>query len=241
MFSWLKKKVPDVGPGPKSENKLKAPIIEKGAAAEIVAASAGASPDRDPLASQGAKPGPEADAGRPLNGAGSANGAVASAAPAEAGAPAAAASSQELAAANRFAAALGQLVSMAMASKPHQSMTLDELRRRVVPAVRNGQIGVASRRNGSTGVPTPVTALLWASVSSEVDQRLSLADGSALSLEAEEWTSGPNVWLIDVIGDRANVPQLLRQLGETQWKGRKVKMLVRDASGARAVREVGPA
>ncbi len=141
--------------------------------------------------------------------------------------------------ARHFALALGQVASVAMNSKQHQAMKLAEFRVRVVPAVLNGQFALASRRDEKSGLQRPVTALLWASVSDEVDRRLSGDDGGEIKLERSEWRSGPHVWLVDVFGDQGTLPGLLRQLGETQWQGKPVKMFVRDADGHSQVRILG--
>ncbi|MEQ1712643.1 MAG: toxin-activating lysine-acyltransferase [Hyphomicrobium sp.] len=141
--------------------------------------------------------------------------------------------------ARHFALALGQVASVAMNSKQHQAMRLAEFRVRAVPAVLNGQFALASRRDEKSGLQRPVTALLWASVSDEVDRRLSCGDGGEIKLERSEWRSGPHVWLVDVFGDQGTLPGLLRQLSETQWQGRPVKMFVRDADGRAHIRILG--
>lgn len=138
----------------------------------------------------------------------------------------------------QFALALGQITAVAMHSKQHQALKLSEFRSRVVPALLNGQFALASRRDERLGVQTPVTALLWASVSDAVDLRLSDGDGAEIKLERTEWRSGPHVWVVDVFGDPATLPSLLRQLGETQWSGRPVKMFVREVDGRRVVRVI---
>lgn len=136
----------------------------------------------------------------------------------------------------QFALALGQITTVAMHSKQHQALKLSEFRVRVVPALLNGQFALASRRDEALGVQTPVTALLWASVSDEIDLRLSQGDGVEIKLERMDWQSGPNVWVVDVFGDTTTLPGLLRQLGEKQWHGRPVKMFVREVDGRRVVR-----
>lgn len=138
----------------------------------------------------------------------------------------------------QFALALGQITAVAMHSKQHQALKLSEFRSRVVPALLNGQFALASRRDERLGVQTPVTALLWASVSDAVDHRLSDGDGGEIKLERTEWRSGAHVWVVDVFGDPATLPSLLRQLGETQWSGRPVKMFVREVDGRRVVRVI---
>lgn len=138
----------------------------------------------------------------------------------------------------QFTLALGQITAVAIHSKQHQSLKLSELRSRVVPALLTGQFALASRRDERLGVQTPVTALLWASVSDAVDRRLSEGDGGELKLERADWRGGPHIWVVDVFGDQGLLPGLLRQLGEAQWSGKSVKMFVRDVDGRRVVRVI---
>jgi len=67
------------------------------------------------------------------------------------------------------------------------------------------------------GVPTPVGAALWASVSADVDKRLSDLSEPA-RLRPIEWRSGDIVWLMELICDPA--------VRQTVFKGRPITMRV---------------
>lgn len=140
--------------------------------------------------------------------------------------------------AQRFASAFGQIVSVALNSPQHRSMTLPELRARVVPAVHFGQYALASRRSAKDGLVTPFAVLLWATVSDEVDRRLAEGEAGVMRLTREEWQSGPHVWLVDMFGDPAALPSLAKSLAETRWKNHSVKMFVRGTDGTSQVRQI---
>lgn len=145
---------------------------------------------------------------------------------------------QQVSPAQRQLIALGQIVSVAMDSKQHGSMTIAELRVRLLPAIESGQYVLASRRSGGGAASKPIAAALWASVSDAVDKRLSSGGPHEMRLERAEWTGGPHVWLVDVFGDAKALPGILQSLGQTKLQGRAVKMFARDASGAMRVHEL---
>lgn len=123
---------------------------------------------------------------------------------------------------------LGQIVTILMRSPQHRERPLADLEWLVVPAVLRGQYRVA--RAQQLGIAVPVGVALWASVSTAVDQRLS--DLSApWRLQPDEWRSGDIPWLVELVADPPTQQALLKHLGETVFKGRGVKMRVRDADG----------
>src|SRR5437588_8386931 len=126
--------------------------------------------------------------------------------------------------------AIGQIVSLLMRSAHHAQHSLADLEWLLLPAVLAGQFRIAHAQARPSGPRTPVAAALWASVSSEVDQRLSDLS-NPLQLLPEEWRSGDILWLVDTVGDARVVPQLLKHLQETAFKGRDMKVPVRGEDG----------
>jgi cytolysin-activating lysine-acyltransferase len=126
--------------------------------------------------------------------------------------------------------ALGQIVSLLMRSAHHKQHSLADLEWLLLPAVLAGQFRIAHAQAQPNGPRTPVAAALWASVSSEVDQRLSDLS-NPLRLRPEEWRSGDILWLVDTVGDSRVVPQLLKHMQETAFVGRDMKVRVRAEDG----------
>jgi hemolysin-activating ACP:hemolysin acyltransferase len=87
-----------------------------------------------------------------------------------------------------------------------------------------GQFLVAEAQSKTQGFLTPVAAALWAKVSKEVDQRLSQNLDAPPQLSPQDWNSGDIGWLIVLAGNVQALAPLLKQLQETTFKGRPVKM-----------------
>ncbi len=94
----------------------------------------------------------------------------------------------------------GQVV-LAMSSVPrYRSQMLFDLHHLVVDPLINDRIAIAMPK-AVTGIEPPAIAI-WASVSAEVDSRISeqtKAGVFPVRLKPEDWKSGEVVWLLDVI------------------------------------------
>src|SRR5206468_3354147 len=106
----------------------------------------------------------------------------------------------------------------------------------VVPALATGQWRVVRAQSKQKGVPFPVAVALWARVSAEVDKKLSENLHVPIRLRPDEWQSGDILWLVDAVGDPRAVPQLLKQLLDTSFKGREVKVRAAGEDDRSAVR-----
>jgi hemolysin-activating ACP:hemolysin acyltransferase len=122
----------------------------------------------------------------------------------------------------KFALTFTRIVSVLTRSPHYKHYTLSDLEWLVVPAILSGQCAVMEAK--LHGRQVPVAVALWASVSEEVDKRLSGNLAVPIKLRPDEWRSGENLWLINAVGDPKAVPLLLQQIGETTFKGSSVKM-----------------
>ena len=120
--------------------------------------------------------------------------------------------------------AFADIVTVLMRSPQHKHFSLADLEWLVVPPLRMGQCRVAKTlpQQGAPGIP--IAAVLWASVSHEVDERLSGNVNAPMRLRPDEWKSGEVLWLVEAVGDPRVVPSLLKQLMETALKGQTVKV-----------------
>ena len=133
-------------------------------------------------------------------------------------------------------AAFGQITNVLMRSPQYRQHPLSDLEWLVVPAVMNGQFALAEARSKANGMKAPVAVLLWASVSAEIDKRLSeTAAATPTRLKPEEWASGELLWVIDAVGEPDMVQAMLKRKMETDWKGQTAKMRVRDKAGVMRV------
>lgn len=156
--------------------------------------------------------------------------------------PASTRESQRLAvSAIRQSVAFAQIISVLMRSPRYRHYTLGDLEWLVVPALATGQwrvVGAQSKQNGGS---FPVAVALWARVSAEVDKKLSENLHVPIRLRPDEWKSGDILWLVDAVGDPRVVPQLLKQLLETSFKGREAKVRAAGEDGKITVRRLGAA
>jgi cytolysin-activating lysine-acyltransferase len=120
-------------------------------------------------------------------------------------------------------ASFGGIVVLLMRNPEFRNCTLADLEHLVLPALSNGQFTIAEAQEKKSGLMTPVAAILWASVSEEVDQRLSKTQDQPLKLAPNEWKSGDIPWLIAAVGDPRLIKALQQRLQESVLKDRPLK------------------
>jgi len=137
-----------------------------------------------------------------------------------------------------FAQRFASIVAVLMRDANFRQMPLADLEWLVIPAVMSGQcrlahspppVGASSKQ---PGVMLPIAVALWASVSDEIDARLSTSLDQRAFVKPNEWTTGSNVWLLAVAGDKRAIPTFLRQLEAQDFKDRTAKVRARGAKGS---------
>lgn len=135
------------------------------------------------------------------------------------------------------AAAFGEITAMLMRSPGHKHFSLADLEWLLLPAVVSNQFAVAgTKAKGNAAMTLPVGVAFWARVSDEVDQELSSNLDRPLRLRPDQWSSGDNFWLIDVVATAEVGRALINQLSRTVFVGKSFKMRTADADGNRSVR-----
>jgi len=130
---------------------------------------------------------------------------------------------------------VGQIMTVLMNTPQFTRTPLAAVQALVLPAVSTGQFVVALARPGS-GHVAPIAAALWATVSDEVDRRLSSELDKPLQIAANEWKSGSHPWLILLAGDRRAIAPMLTQVQKVTLGGRQFKTRVTNAEGKSEVR-----
>ena len=130
---------------------------------------------------------------------------------------------QRAAKSKQLQAAFGQIVGLLMRTPQFKSMPLSQLEELVVPAMTTGQFMIAEAQAKQSGLIAPVAAILWASVSEEVDRQLSETRDQPVRLAPKDWKSGDIPWVIVAAGDPRLVKALQQRLQETVLKGRPLK------------------
>jgi hemolysin-activating ACP:hemolysin acyltransferase len=138
-------------------------------------------------------------------------------------------------AADARAAAFGRIVALLMASPRHSGMTLADAQSFLTPAIAHGQLAILGTQQGEDGPTALAAAAWWAMVSPEVDQRLTQSHDAHLTLDAADWHSGDQPWIIETIGDTKVVNELMRRLAERTFTGKPAKLRARLPDGRIAV------
>ena len=137
-----------------------------------------------------------------------------------------------------ISAAVGDLVVVMSRSPGTKFHTLADIEWLVLPAVLTGQYYVAELTHTEHGVRAPVAVVTWASVSGEVAARLAGFTGQGMRLKPDEWTSGPHLWLIDLVGEPRALMGALKAVAEGPLKGRDVSLMMRGANGEHGVQKL---
>ncbi len=135
--------------------------------------------------------------------------------------------------------ALGEIVAVLMKSPEYRNATLANVQALAAPAIASGQYMVLTAHQKSRGAAAPIALAMWASVSAEVDRRLTQADAQNLNLQPPDWTSGNIVWLLVVAGDQRAIPAMLAQLQKSKFKDKVVKLRAKGEDGKMHVRTLG--
>lgn len=148
---------------------------------------------------------------------------------------------QRQALANAASAALGQIITVLLRSKGHRQLPIGWLEQIVVPAVSTGQFFLAQVRAKENRASMPVGVVLWASVTPEIDKRLTETMEPTPRLATAEWKSGNIIWLMEAVGEARLMGAMLNRLRTTTWKDRTVKMRVKREDGKLEVKTLGAA
>lgn len=126
---------------------------------------------------------------------------------------------------------LGEIVAILMRYPAYRHLFLADLEWLVAPALAVGQFAIARAQRTESGQTAPIAAILWASVSEDVDARLTSQLGGPVRLKPHEWKSGPITWLVEGIGEPRAVKALIEQALLGPLKGISLKVAARDADG----------
>ena len=135
-----------------------------------------------------------------------------------------------------------QTIAVLMRDPGYRGMKIGDLETLVLPPVMSGQCRLAHAKIQSVGKPgsepilAPVALALWARVSPAIDKLLVESIDKEIALRPSDWASGDHVWLTLVAGEQKFASELLKNLSETVFKGRTVKVRSRGADGKTVVK-----
>ena len=131
------------------------------------------------------------------------------------------------------AANFGNMVVLLANSPLHKHFSLADLEWLLIPPILHNQFVLVEGRM-QTGQPVPVALVLWARVSQEVDARLTEKARYPIRLHLTEWKSGDHFWIIDAVGEKTVVNQVIAKLAKTAFAGKSFKTLRTCTSTARS-------
>ena len=142
----------------------------------------------------------------------------------------------------RYAQSFAQIIGVLMRDPNFRNLRLADLEWLVLPPIMAGQwrlgqgpsptaLANADPKNPEGVMLVPMAVALWARVSPEVEKQLMENLDKPLTMRANEWASGDNIWLVAAAGDRRYVPTFLQKLNEIEFTGKHVKMRSRGADG----------
>lgn len=137
-------------------------------------------------------------------------------------------------------AALGQIVTVLMRTAEHRAKPLTDLEWLAIPAVMTGQFAVVEAQSKANGMTTPISLMMWAFVSPEVDQRLRADPNEPIRLSPNEWKSGDILWIVEAIGEQQLLQAMLQNAVVREWNGRSANLRVRGPDGAYKIAVIKP-
>jgi hemolysin-activating ACP:hemolysin acyltransferase len=146
------------------------------------------------------------------------------------------AAQRQIAAVFRQTVAFAQIVSLLMRSPVYRHLSIGDIEWLVIPPLAAGTFALAEAKAQPDGPAFPAGAVLWASVSPEVDARLGSNLSAPVRLLPGEWRSGDLLWVVAGAGDPRVVNGILQQLHNAAFKGKRVKIRAAGAGGAIAVK-----
>jgi hemolysin-activating ACP:hemolysin acyltransferase len=143
---------------------------------------------------------------------------------------------------DRMTQSFANVVAVLMRDPGFRNLRLADLEWLVLPPILSGQWRLAhssaqppSAKPGDakpeSRMLVPVAVALWASVSPEIDKRLSENLDKPMKLRPNEWLTGNIPWLVAVAADRRAFPKFLKQLEENEFKGKQVKLRANGPDG----------
>ncbi len=123
---------------------------------------------------------------------------------------------------------LGEALLVVLNSNAHRlTFFVADLEWLLLPALMKEQFRLYKDKDNK-----PVGLILWAYVNEEVDKRLELGIGK---LGLDDWNSGENLWIIDLIAPLGGGEKMLEELKKSSFKGKKFKYQSVDNSGNRKI------
>ncbi|MCG7626091.1 toxin-activating lysine-acyltransferase [Epibacterium sp. Ofav1-8] len=122
-----------------------------------------------------------------------------------------------------FLVRLGEIAFLHMCSQAHRGLSVAGMDLTFLPALQHDQCRFYRKEAG------PIAVVAWAWVSDELDARLQKED---VVLAREDWQSGDNLWIMEIIAPFGNADAVLSDLAERVVKDTPCKIRRRQSDGS---------
>lgn len=138
----------------------------------------------------------------------------------------------------RFTEDFANAIAVIMRARKLKDIRVSDLEWLLLPPLLAGQCRVSYSQRAEGGSIFPSALVLWARVSDAVDKGLSENLTGPPKLTSADWTSGDKFWLIMTAGETQGISAVVKNLQETVFKDRPVKMRSQKPDGTLIVRSL---
>jgi cytolysin-activating lysine-acyltransferase len=115
--------------------------------------------------------------------------------------------------------AMGPVIMLYMQSSHRRFQFISDLEWLLLPPLVSGQCKLYMKKE------YPISFISWAYLDEDTEKRLFLNGGK---LRPEDWKSGENLWIIDIVAPFGGVENMLRDIQKNEFPGQTLKMIAPD-------------
>ena len=115
--------------------------------------------------------------------------------------------------------AMGPVIMLYMQSSHRRFQFISDLEWLLLPPLVGGQCKLYMKKE------YPISFISWGFLDEEAEKRLFHNGGK---LRPEDWKSGKNLWIIDIVAPFGGVENMLRDIQKNEFPGKALKMIAPD-------------
>lgn len=115
--------------------------------------------------------------------------------------------------------AMGPVIMLYMQSSHRRFQFISDLEWLLLPPLVGGQCKLYMKKE------YPISFISWAFLDEDAEKRLFHNGGK---LRPEDWKSGKNLWIIDIVAPFGGVENMLKDIQKNEFPGQAIKMIAPD-------------
>jgi hemolysin-activating ACP:hemolysin acyltransferase len=132
---------------------------------------------------------------------------------------------------NKYFLIFGRIVSFLATIKQFEGTKIRSIKELVFPAIIQGKAMIVDPPTNSAPTSEPLAVILWASVSKDVDTKLSNCLNGIPKLKINDWNSGDILWIIFCAGDKNVIEASTRHITKIMHKDKSIKIHNKNKDG----------